>query len=98
MRLHSGIGYSSPIEYEARTPPPPGAVGPHGQLKALEQPVIPAADEDLAQVALERARLDPAEHRDARGPNVQGAAPAWSAVAARTPDFTKSSLHLERRF
>jgi len=29
-------------------PPPPDDVGPHGQLKALEQPVIPVATEDLA--------------------------------------------------
>jgi hypothetical protein len=59
----------------SRAPPPPDDVGPHCQLKTLDQPVIPAPGKDRTQVALERARLDPAEHRDARGPNVQGAAP-----------------------
>src|SRR6266849_9830512 len=53
-------------------PPRPADVRPYSQLKALDQPVIPAAGKDLAQVALERARLDPTEHRDASGANVQG--------------------------
>jgi hypothetical protein len=39
-------------------------------LEALEQAIIPAAAKDLAPVALDRARLDPAEHRHAGGPNV----------------------------
>ena len=55
-------------------------VWPHGQGPAekfwrgastwLEQPVIPAPGEDRTQVALERARLDPAEHGETGGPNV----------------------------
>ena len=52
-------------------PPPPPAVGPHRQLEALEQPVIPAPGKDLAQVALEWARLDPAQHGETGGSNVQ---------------------------
>jgi hypothetical protein len=40
-------------------PPSPGDVGPHRQLKALNQPVIPSAVEDVSQVALKRTRLDP---------------------------------------
>ncbi len=35
---------------------PPATVGPHGQLEALEQAIIPAPGKDLPQVALERAR------------------------------------------
>src|SRR5713101_4154581 len=52
-----------------------GAVGPHGELKPLQQPIIPPAAEDRAQVPLERPGLDAPEHREARGPNVQGATP-----------------------
>src|SRR2546427_479422 len=48
-------------------PPGPGAVGPDGQLKPLQQPIIPPAAEDRAQVPFERPGLDPPEHREARG-------------------------------
>ena len=37
----------------------------------MEQAVIPAPGKGLAQVAFKQTRLDPPEHREARGPNVQ---------------------------
>src|SRR5262249_37157241 len=69
--------------------PPPGDVGPHRHLKALEQAVIPTPSEDLSQVALERARLDPAERRHARGTNVHGPAsdPIVRIPAGPVPGF-----------
>src|SRR5713101_4043192 len=71
-----------PVRPPIHVPPGPGAVGPHGELKPLDQPIIPAAAEDLAHVPLERPGLEAAEHREARGLGLTRRAITYRGFAA----------------